>query len=367
MQFNDLGKQWEEIREEALLSLDRIGLEGSYIGGKDIDLFEKKFSQHIGIKHSAGVSNGTDGLKIALRALDLGDKDAVIIPANTFIADYISIKHLPTSPKVVLIDHDLNYCIDTGHLEKFLFEERGKYEKVIIIPVHLYGHSCNMDLIMELSNRFDCLVIEDCSQSHETYWRGNHTGTFGHISVFSLYPGKNLGAIGDAGVVCTNSDEIAERVKTLRNYGSKIKYHYEEVGYNNRIDSIQASFLSMKLDKIKNWTEKKRKIAEKYHREIKNAVLPPVNDNCNHSYHIFCIRVKERDKFISSMNDLGIPCLIHYPIPIHKTKIWDNRDIIWSSDQTDLFCGEIVSIPLHPYLSDEETDLIISSINSFKP
>ncbi len=214
MQFNNLGKQWESIRESVLNKIDSIGLEGSYINGKSVSDFEDKFAKYFNTKYSVGVSNGTDGLKLALQVYNLSENDLVIIPANTFVADYIAVKNLPGSkPKVALVDHDEYFTISVIDLEDFLKDNRESYNKVVVIPVHLYGQSCDMDKIVELSKSYNFSILEDCSQSHETTYKGKHLGSFGDMAVYSLYPGKNLGACGDAGIITTNSEEIYKRLK----------------------------------------------------------------------------------------------------------------------------------------------------------
>jgi dTDP-4-amino-4,6-dideoxygalactose transaminase len=369
MQFNDLGRQWSEIRSSVIEKIDSLGFKGSYINGPEVSQFEKDFSDHYGAKYSVGVSNGTDGLKIALQVFDLGEEDLVIIPANTFIADYLAVKHLPGGiPKIALIDHDEYFTIDTSHLESFLKEKRKDFRRIVVIPVHLYGHPCDMDVIMRLASEYNFNVIEDCSQSHESKYNGNHLGSYGDLAVYSLYPGKNLGACGDAGIITTNSEEFYHRMRSIRNYGSKVKYHYDEIGYNNRLDSMQAIVLSEKLRLLEKWTEIKNRITERYQREINNpnVFLPKVSDSCTlHSYHIFCLEVEDRGSFEKFMSEKGIPTIIHYPIPIHRTSIFDSSDIIFSSSNTDKTCNRIVSIPIHPFLSEEEIDLVISSVNSW--
>ena len=369
MQFNDLGKQWGEIRSSVIEKIDNLGVKGSYINGPEVSQFEKDFSIHYGAKYSVGVSNGTDGLKIALQVFDLGKEDLVIIPSNTFIADYLAVKHLPGEiPKIALIDHDEYFTIDTSHLEFFLKENRENFRKVVVIPVHLYGHTCDMDTIMSLASQYNFRVIEDCSQSHESKYKGNYLGSYGDLAVYSLYPGKNLGACGDAGIITTDSEEFYHRMRSIRNYGSKVKYHYDEIGYNNRLDSIQAIILSEKLILLEKWTEIKNRITERYQKEINNplVLLPEVSVSCTvHSYHIFCLEVDNRESFEKHMAEKGVPTIIHYPIPIHKTTIFDPSDIIFSSANTDKTCDRIVSIPIHPFLSEEEVDLVISSVNSW--
>lgn len=369
MQFNNLGKQWELVRESALKKIDQIGYEGSYINGKVVSEFETEFSNHYGSKYSVGVSNGTDGLKLALQTYDLTNNDLVIMPANTFIADYLAVKHLPlTEPFVALIDHNEYFTIDTNHLESFLKNRRKNFNKVVVIPVHLYGQPCDMDRIVELSQEYNFNILEDCSQSHESTYKNKMLGSFGDMAVYSLYPGKNLGAVGDAGIITTNNEVLYNRLKSIRNYGSKIKYQYDELGHNNRLDSVQAVVLSEKLKHINEWTNNKIKIANEFLTKITNPkiVLPKIPEyTTKHSFHIFCIMVDDRVGFEKHMSECGIPTIIHYPIPFHKTTVWDNEDIVHSSYNTEKFSDKIISIPLHPFLTIEEITHIINTINNF--
>lgn len=370
MQFNDLGKQWQIIRESVLEKIDKLGHEGSYINGKAVVEFENQFAEYFGAKYAVGVSNGTDGLKLALQTYDLKSNDLVIIPANTFIADYLAVKNLPTDkPKIALIDQNEYFTIDVNQLESFLEKWRNVYGKVVVIPVHLYGQSCDMDRIVELSKKYNFAILEDCSQSHETRYKGRHLGSYGDMAVYSLYPGKNLGAAGDAGIVTTNSQELNTRLRSLRNYGSKVKYYYDELGNNHRLDSMQAIVLSEKLKHLHSWTISKNQIVDRFLNEINNqkVILPKKSDDCTlHSYHIFCVRVEDRKEFEKHMTFNGVTTIIHYPIPIHKTSIFDKSvDIVYSSKITDEWADKIVSLPIHPFLTNEEIDLIINSINNF--
>ena len=370
MQFNNLGKQWETVRETVLEKIDKIGYQGSYINGPSVVEFENNFATHYGSKYSIGVSNGTDGLKLALQIYNLSSEDLVIMPANTFIADYLAVKHLPlTKPKVVLIDHDDYFTINTSHLELFLKGSRKNYRKVVVIPVHLYGQPCDMDKIVLLSKEYNFNILEDCSQSHESTYKNKSLGTFGDMAVYSLYPGKNLGAIGDAGIITTNNEEIYERLKSIRNYGSKVKYHYNELGHNNRLDSIQAVVLSEKLNHITKWTDDKIEISKRFLSEINNPkiTLPKIPEyTTKHSFHIFCIMVDNRESFDSYLKSFDIPTIIHYPIPFEKTDVWDTDDIVFSSSKTNEFCDKIVSLPLHPFLTEEEVNHIINTLNNYE-
>lgn len=370
MQFNDLGKQWQTIRESVLEKIDKLGNEGSYINGKSVSEFEQQFAEYFNSKYAIGVSNGTDGLKLALQTYDLKSNDLVIIPANTFVADYLAVKNLPgDNPKIALIDQDEYFTIDVNSLESFLEKWRNVYGKVVVIPVHLYGHPCDMDKIVELSKQYNFGILEDCSQSHETRYKGNHLGSYGDMAVYSLYPGKNLGAVGDAGIITTNSEDLNKRLRSIRNYGSSVKYHYDEIGHNHRLDSIQAIVLSEKLNHLHSWTMTKNEIVTRFLNEMNNdkVVLPKKSDDCTlHSYHIFCVRVEDRSAFEKHMASNGITTIIHYPIPIHKTSIFDSSmDVVYSSKLTDDWADKIVSLPIHPFLTEEEVSLIISSVNNF--
>jgi dTDP-4-amino-4,6-dideoxygalactose transaminase len=371
MQFNDLGKQWEQIREVCLPKVDELGHDGGYIGGKRVEEFETQFAEYIGTKHAIGVSNGTDGLKLALQSLDLNDQDLVIMPANTFIADYLAVKQLPEDriPRVAVIDHDKHFCIDVNKLSKFLKDNK-HYRKVVVIAVHLYGHACDMDTIQALKDEHFFILMEDCSQSHGTKYKGKMTGSFGDIAVFSLYPGKNLGALGDAGIVTTDNDFLAKKIKSLRNYGSDRKYYYDYVGHNNRLDPIQCIFLSEKLKRLDGWNARKREIANRYLTEITaDSFLPEISTDVEHTFHVFCVKSHYRKNFSEALAEKGIPTLIHYPVPIHRTSIWDNRDLKCFGESffgnTDLLKDQIVSLPIHPFMTEEEVTLVIETVNSF--
>jgi dTDP-4-amino-4,6-dideoxygalactose transaminase len=371
VKFNDLGKQWEEIRGKALSEIDKMGYRGDYIGGEEIQKFESEFSEFCGSSFSLGISNGTDALKIAFQMFDLGPNDLVIIPANTFIADYLAVRNIPLfysmPPSIVLIDHDEYFNISTRDLEKFLLEEREKYSRVVLVAVHLYGHLCDLEEIKRIKEKYNLLVLEDCSQSHGSKGLRLNQGEIGEISVYSLYPGKNLGALGDAGVLTTNLEKYWERGKILRNYGSKVKYHHDDLGHNHRMDTIQAIILNLKLPLLDAWNESKQGIAKRYLSEIKNSSvkLPKTAPWCSyHSYHIFCLEVDDRDSFMKHMQEKNIPCLIHYPVPIYRTPIFSER--VYTLELTEEKCERIVSIPIHPYLTETEIDLIVSAINSWE-
>jgi len=369
MHFNYLGGQWEEIRETVLKQIDETGFRGDYIGGKKVKEFEDEFANYFDTKYAVGISNGTDALKIALQILDLGKNDLVVIPTNTFVADYLAVRNLPSNekPQTFFIDQDEYFNINLDDLEIFLNNERNLFGKVVIMAVHLYGHPCDMDRLNELKNKHELLVIEDCSQSHGTKYKGRFLGNDGDISVYSLYPGKNLGAIGDAGILTTNNIEFFERAKSLRNYGSKVKYYYDEIGHNHRLDTVQAIVLSEKLKRLKDWNDNKNKVAGMYLDKIKNTkiMLPKNAEYCDyHSYHIFHLVIDDRQNFINYMSKNDIPTIIHYPIVLHKTNIYQNERVI-SSKNADYYADKIVSIPIHPFMDENEVEKIINLINKY--
>jgi dTDP-4-amino-4,6-dideoxygalactose transaminase len=370
MKFNDLSSQWEQIREKSLAEIDALGKRGDYIGGKAIQEFEKNFAEFCGSKFACGISNGTDALKIAFQIFDLGPMDLVIMPANTFIADYLALKNLPGFlPRVALVDHDHHFTLNMSDLDQFLEKERGNYEKVLVVAVHLYGHPCDLASLKHLKEKYNLLVLEDCSQSHGTECKEIKHASLGEISVWSLYPGKNLGALGDAGILTTDLEEVDSRARMLRNYGSPKKYHYDELGHNHRLDTIQAIVLDEKLKFLKEWNLAKVRVAQRYLDEINNLAisLPKIAPWCEfHSYHIFCVGVMgNRESLMSHLEAKGVPSLIHYPIPIHKTKIFQKSDLVVSSSMTDMLMDRIASLPIHPFMSEEEIDSVIEAVNSW--
>lgn len=368
MHFNYLGGQWSKIREEVLKEIDEMGFKGDYINGKKVQDFEDKFAKYFDSKYGVGVSNGTDGLKLSLQVLDLDESDLVIIPNNTFIADYLAVRNLPTKePKIMFIDHDEYFTINLNDLEIFLEENRNKFKKVVIMAVHLYGHPCDMDRMVEIKNKYDLYIIEDCSQSHGTKYKNRYVGNDGIMSVYSLYPGKNLGAIGDAGIITTNDKNIYKRLKSLRNYGSSVKYHYDELGHNHRLDTIQSIVLSYKLDYLSEWNDRKNEVVKKYKSGINNdkITIPTIAKYCTyHSYHIFHIIVDNREKFTNYLNNNNIPNIIHYPFAISQTNIYNHEEIITSKNSI-YYADKIVSLPIHAFMEETDIENIINVINKY--
>lgn len=364
IKFNDLNSQYLEIKKDLNKSFDRLFLDSSYINGPFVDQFEQAFAKYIGVKYAVGVSNGTDAIMLAVKSLGL-DEAIIYIPANTFIATILGAEQAIPKSKIDLIDCNENYVIDVEQLEDRLKQTRKMYKNAIIMPVHLYGKSCDMDKIMSLSNKYKCFIVEDASQSHGSKYNNKRTGSFGNVSAFSLYPGKNLGAAGDAGIITTNSEQIMQTIKKLRNLGSSLKYVHEIKGFNHRLDSIQAAVLIKKLKNLDKWNKKRIQVANYYLKNINNTkiLLPQKSKQEEHVYHIFCIRVNDRQSLIDHLKAHNIEYGIHYPIPIESMDIYKNLNAY--NKNTRKFSEQILSLPIHPFMPKKQIKYICKVLNKF--
>ena len=367
--FNDLSKQWDVIKKDVVPRLDLLFEKSDFIGGKAIAEFEENFAKYCGTKYAVGVSNGTDALKLSLAALKIESPCGIIIPANTFIATALAVTYLSDIKyELILIDCNEYYQIDENLLELCLKNNRKKWKSCVIIPVHLYGHPSNMEQILEIAEEFDCFILEDSSQAHGAMVSNKKVGGFGVISAFSLYPGKNLGAAGDAGVITTYNEELYEKIKSLRNYGSSVKYHYDHKGWNNRLDTIQAIIVDEKLKHLDKWNDMRIKIAKQLDDLLIdniNVITPKTAPYVNKQvYHIYAIRVKERDRFQKYLTKNSIPTVIHYPIPIEKVKPFKHLEH-FNNKRTLEYANKLISLPMHPFLKEEEIRHITSKINAF--
>lgn len=344
--------------------VERVVHSGWYLLGEEVKKFESDFAKYCGVSHCIGVANGLDALTLILRAYKilgaLKDGDEVIVPANTYIASILAISANNLVP--ILVEPKLTtYLIDEEKIEDAI-SSRTK----AIMPVHLYGQLCNMGEINTIAKKYNLLVIEDSAQSHGAQFNGKRAGSFGDASGFSFYPSKNLGALGDAGAVTTNNEELASVVRQLANYGSEKKYVNNYKGVNSRLDEIQAAVLSLKLKRLDLDNQKRRNIAIKYKNGIKNNLitLPYGIESESHVIHVFVVMCRYRERLIQYLAENGIQTLIHYPIPPHKQlayREWNNL----SYPITERIHNEILSIPMSPVLSDNEVEYIINSVNSF--
>lgn len=361
IKFLDLHKINERYREEIDNRISKVLDSGWYLLGKEDETFEKNFAEYCGVKHAAGAANGLDALNLIIKAYGFKAGDEIIVPANTYIASILAISENGCTP--VLVEPDIN----TYNINPDLIEEKITENTKAIMVVHLYGQAVQMDKIWELAKKYNLKIIEDSAQAHGAMLNGKRTGNLGDASGFSFYPGKNLGCLGDGGAVTTNDDELAEKIRALRNYGSKVKYHNIYKGINSRLDEIQAAVLDVKLKYLDEDNKKRREIAKYYRENIKNPliILPKVYDESAHVWHIFAVRTEERNKFQEYLKDKGIQTLIHYPIPPHKQKCyeeWNNMSFPISEE----IHNTILSLPISPVMTDEEVKIVCDCVNKYK-
>ena len=365
----DVNRQNSKLMEAAIEKFAKIFDSGVFILGEDVEIFEKNVASYLGIKHAVGVSSGTDALLIALMALGIRDGDEVICPSFTFFATAGSIARVGATPVFADIDRE-TYNISLDEIKKKV-TKRTK----AIIPVHLFGQSADIDDIVKFSDSIGVQVIEDCAQSFGAKRNGKQTGSFGKIGCFSFYPSKNLGGFGDAGLVCTDDDEIAERLRILRVHGARSQYNHEVIGGNFRIDTIQAALLNLKLQHVDEYIECKRRNAKMYISELKNIdniFLPKEKDGNFHTWHQFTVRIKNgvRDKVLESLRKCGVGCNVYYPIPLDKQKCFKDYVIGDFTKVADEVSKDVISLPIFPELTTEEIlyvcDILKKSIGSLK-
>ncbi|MBS3105451.1 DegT/DnrJ/EryC1/StrS family aminotransferase [Candidatus Woesearchaeota archaeon] len=358
----DLKKQYLSIKDEIDSAIQEVLDNTAFILGKKVEDFEGKFARLCNAKHCVGVNNGTSALRLALLALGIKAGDEVITTPFTFIATAEAISHIGASPVFVDID-EKTYCIDPEKIR----EKITKKTKAII-PVHLFGQSADMDPILEIAKKHNLKVIEDAAQAHNALYKDKKAGSMGDASCFSFYPGKNLGAYGEAGAVCTNNKEIAKELVLLRQHGELTRYYHDIIGDNCRMEAIQGAVLGVKIKYIEEWTEKRRKNAEHYNKLLKESgiALPYEADYARHVYHIYAIRLKNRDMLREFLGKNGVSAGIHYPIPVHLQKAYSFMGMKKGSfPVSEKVAGEILSLPMYPELSEEQMEYVSNSINDF--
>jgi dTDP-4-amino-4,6-dideoxygalactose transaminase len=357
-QYQDLGTQIDEAVRE-------VCARGDFILGRAVQIFEESFAQYIGVRNCVGVASGTDALHLILRALGIGREDEVILPANTFIATAQAISYAGATP--VLVDCDERTAlIDVTKMEAAI-TARTK----ALLPVHLYGQPADMDTIFSLASRHNLFVIEDAAQAHGGSYKGRKCGSFGIAAGFSFYPGKNLGAYGDGGAVVTNDDALAGEIRLLRNWGSTVKYVHRRLGYNSRLDTIQASVLNVKLPHLNSWNARRNELAEMYRKGLSELsenvrLLHVAESTTMHPYHLFVVRLisHDRDRILYELQQDGIGAGVHYPIPIHLQEAYLGMGRpLGSFPVTEQLAREILSLPLCPYLEDSEAELVVESLH----
>jgi len=361
--FYSFQYQHQKIETELLKVFAETYRSNWYILGEKLKQFESDFSNYSGTKYTLGVGNGLDALKISLKALDIKPGDEVIVPANTYIATWLAVSELGAI--AVPIEPEL----ETYNINPNLIEEKITHKTKAIIPVHLYGMPCKMDEILAIAKKFNLPIVEDNAQAVGASYKERKTGTFGILNATSFYPTKNLGALGDGGAITTSNEALAKKVSLLRNYGSEIKYHNEIEGYNSRLDEIQAAVLSLKLNYLDEWNKERVRQAQRYNhafKAISKIGIPIELEGFYNVFHLYVIRIKERDKLMKYLDNKSIQTMIHYPIPPYRQNAYhklqyDARNF----PITERLTSECLSLPLYPGLTDEEQNTIIQEIINF--
>lgn len=360
LSFNEVNKK---IKSDILKSFENFFDQGWYVLGERVKSFETEYAHFNNVHYCIGVSNGLDALHIALKALNIGTGDEVIVPSNTYIATALAVSYVGATP--VFVEPDINtYNLDPQKIE-LAITSRTK----AIMPVHLYGQACQMEAIMAIAEKHNLFVIEDNAQSQGAAFHNKLTGTWGHINGTSFYPGKNLGALGDAGAVTTNDPSLAHQATILRNYGSQKKYYNDVIGYNMRLDECQAGFLSIKLRYLDDWTRQRQQIAGWYN-ELLNGVgdliLPAVTEGATHVYHLYVVRTSGREDLIKHLEESGIGTLIHYPVPPHLQKAYahlkHNKGDFPIAEEIADTC---LSLPLWPGMTLQHVTEVSDKIKTF--
>lgn len=362
VKFLDLKKINERYKKEMNESFNRFIDSGWYILGKEVKLFEEEFANYCNTKYCIGVGNGLEALHLILRGYNIGIGDEVIVPSNTYIATWLAVSY--AGAKIIPVEPDMDtYNIDAEKIERKIT----KQTKAILV-VHLYGNSCEMDKINEIGIKHGIKIIEDAAQAHGAEVNGEKVGSLGDAAGFSFYPGKNLGALGDAGAITTNDSVLADKIYCLRNYGSQVKYINKYKGFNSRLDEVQASILRVKLKNLDKENFFRQEIANKYINNIENDSIvlprPSIDNSKSHVWHQFVIRTDKRDLFQKYLKNQGIETMIHYPIPPHKQEAYQeimNENLPIS----EKIHREVVSLPINPVLSKEEINYIIDIVNSY--
>lgn len=349
-----------EVHDELQAAFNTVLKSNWFVLGNHVNQFETEYADFNQVKHVIGVSNGLDALHLSLLALGITKGDEVIVPSNTYIATVLAVSYVGATP--VFVEPN----IETFNIDVEKIEAAVTKKTKAIMPVHLYGQACQMDKIQELAVKYNLFIVEDNAQSQGASYNGKMTGTFGHVNGTSFYPGKNLGALGDAGAVTTNDEELAIKIRVLRNYGSNKKYFNETIGYNMRLDELQAAFLSVKLKQLAKWTAQRQEIAFHYNeflKDIPGLILPKTAENATHSYHLYVIRTKNRDELQKHLTDNGIGTMIHYPIPPHLQEAYSHLgfkrgDFPIAEELADT----MLSLPMWPGMSQKIIKKIIKEI-----
>lgn len=363
IRFLDLKAPYIELQQEFDEEIARVMKSGWFIGGTELDLFEAEFASYCGASHAVGVANGLDALHLTLRAMGVGAGDEVIVPSNTYIATWLAVSQCGAKPVPVEPDER------TYNMDPKLIEASITPRTKVILPVHLYGQPADMAPILCIARKHGLRVLEDAAQAHGARYKGQRIGAHGDAVGWSFYPGKNLGAFGDGGAVTTDSQELADRIRLLRNYGSSIKYVNEIKGFNSRLDPLQAAVLRIKLRYLDEWNSRRTSIANLYLSKINNNCLdiPVVMPEVNSVWHLFVIKLSTRDHLQKYLADSGVETLIHYPIPPFEQAAYSKEFFRAKFPKASIMSGRVLSLPIGPHLPLEHAEKIIELVNSYSP
>ena len=359
--LNNLATQHAEIETELKEALMGVLDRNDYIMGADVKSFEGEYAEYCGVKHAIGLANGTDALVIGMRALGLGSGDHVVVPANTFIASSEAVSAIGATPVFVDVDPD-TFTVDPTRLAVLL--ESDHSIKAVMV-VHLYGHPGPMNEIKKLCDQHNVRIIEDAAQAHGAEINGIRVGNFGDFATFSFYPGKNLGALGDAGALVTNDDDLAQRVTMLRNHGRVKKYVHEIEGFNSRLDTIQAAALRVKLRHLEKWTERRIEVAREYNSHFREleVLTPNVAEAYRHVYHLYVVRVKNRDQVLEGLKAKGIMCGVHYPVPLHQQPAYKHLGYKKGDfPVAETSAEQILSLPIDGQITQNEVLRVVEEV-----
>jgi dTDP-4-amino-4,6-dideoxygalactose transaminase len=359
IQLVDLKAQYHSIKSEIDSAIQRVIDNSAFVGGKEVKQFEAEFAAYCEAKACVGVGNGTDAIYLTLRAMGIGPGDEVITVAHTFIATSEAISMTGARPVFVDIKED------TMLMDPALLEQAITPRTKVIVPVHLYGQPCDLDAIMEIADRHGLKVIEDAAQAHGARWRGRRVGSIGEAACFSFYPGKNLGAYGDGGAVVSQDEELIERIRMLANHGRLEKYTHKMEGVNSRLDGLQAAILRVKLRHLDEWNQSRRQHADFYLESFANSDVKPltIHEDAETVWHLFVVRVSEREAFQQKLKEEGIATGIHYPAPLHLQPAYEHYQIPSGSlPITEKVAKEVVSLPMYPELAAAELECVVNAI-----
>lgn len=361
--FLSFTPQHSPLRADILAAIAAVYDKQWYVLGDQVKEFEAAYARFNEVKHCVGVANGLDALHLALEALQVKPGDEVLVPSNTYIATWLAVSFVGATP-VPVEPNPATYNLDPAQLEAAI-TPRTKG----IMPVHLYGQACEMGPILAVAQKYGLWVVEDNAQSQGAQWEGGLTGSFGEVNATSFYPGKNLGALGDAGAITTNRADLATRIQTLRNYGSQRKYYNEIIGHNSRLDELQAAVLSVKLPHLAAWTQQRQEVARQYHEQLTglgDLVLPAVATGATHVYHLYVVRTHHRDALQQHLTEQGIGTLIHYPVPPHRQEAYAHLQMpAGAYPVAEELAATSLSLPMWPGMQPADVAAVADAIRSF--